>query len=208
MVRLGAVLLAAGASRRFGPGCKLLADVGGQPLIARVCGEVCKSGVAETVVVTGCDAGKIQAALKGFRVRLVHNDDWAGGMGCSIATGMTALSHDLDGAFVVPTDMPFVAAPVLKRLIDEFEQTGAQSIIVPTTPAEEQRNPVLWPRAMFARLTTLCGPEGAKRLLASHAGQCRMVAVEDVSVFADIDTMADLECARARLGKLAPETSA
>lgn len=196
MARIGAVLLAAGASRRFGPESKLLADVGGQPLITRVFREVVKGGVEQIVVVTGFEAERIQAALKGLRARFVHNADWAGGMGCSIATGITALTRDLDGAFIVPSDMPFIATRVLRALIDEFKRAGSQSIVFPATPSGEQRNPVLWPRRMFVPLTMLCGPEGAKRLLAAQADQCRKVVVDDVSVFADIDTMADLLEAR------------
>ena len=52
MARIAAVLLAAGASRRFGASSKLLADIGGAPLIRRVVREVIESGVAETIAVT------------------------------------------------------------------------------------------------------------------------------------------------------------
>ena len=37
---LGAVLLAGGASRRFGADTKLLAEVGGAPILAKVAGEI------------------------------------------------------------------------------------------------------------------------------------------------------------------------
>ncbi len=46
-LRLGAVLLAGGASRRFGADNKLLAEVGGQPIVARVAREIVAGGVDE-----------------------------------------------------------------------------------------------------------------------------------------------------------------
>jgi molybdenum cofactor cytidylyltransferase len=54
MAEIGAVLLAAGASQRFGPDKKLLANIRGKPLIRWVAEEIVDSG-AEAVVVTGCD---------------------------------------------------------------------------------------------------------------------------------------------------------
>jgi len=54
MAEIGAVLLAAGASQRFGVDNKLLADIGGKPLIRWVAEESVHSG-AEVIVVTGCD---------------------------------------------------------------------------------------------------------------------------------------------------------
>ena len=56
------MLLGAGMSERFGTENKLLADIGGDPLIRKVVSEVIDSGIAEVVVVTGWDKG-FQATL-------------------------------------------------------------------------------------------------------------------------------------------------
>ena len=51
--RIGAVLLAAGASTRFGTANKLLAEFGGAPMLRHVAEAIRDSGVHEIVVVTG-----------------------------------------------------------------------------------------------------------------------------------------------------------
>ena len=63
-MNIGAVLLAAGASHRFGTENKLLANIGGKPLIRWVAEEITHSGAAEVVVVTGCDHLLIENAQK------------------------------------------------------------------------------------------------------------------------------------------------
>lgn len=201
--RIGAVVLAAGASRRFGPGCKLLADVGGEPLIRRVTREVAQSGVHEAVVVTGSEPAGCRRALEGLPVRIAHNADWADGMGGSIATGVRALSPDLDGAFIVPADLPFLTAGLLRRLAAEFRRAGLDTIVFPATPDGAQRNPVLWPRRLFLELAALRGPGGAKRLLHGELRNATPVPIGDPAAVTDIDTLADLETARAHLRHLA-----
>ncbi len=67
-----------------------------------------------------------------------------------------------------------------------------RSIVYPTTPDGDQRNPVLWPRRFFPELASLAGAEGAKALLRSHPDESAAVRVESASLFADVDTPADL----------------
>ena len=199
MARIAAVLLAAGASRRFGEANKLLADIGGDPLIRRVARVLVESGFAEIIAVTGGDSQSCSAALQGLPVRFVHNEVWEVGMGGSIAAGIRALAHEIDGAFIVPGDMPFLSAAVLRQLVAEFERSGSEKIVFPATPEGDQRNPVLWPRRYFPQLTALQGTEGAKRLLQYAGAETIRVIVDDPIEFSDVDTQADLEAARARL---------
>jgi molybdenum cofactor cytidylyltransferase len=59
-----ALILAAGAGRRFGGG-KLLSDLGGAPVIRRVAEAVARAGFAEIVLVTGADDAGLRSALAG-----------------------------------------------------------------------------------------------------------------------------------------------
>ena len=90
MGNIGAVLLAAGTSQRFGADNKLLANIGGKPIIRLVAEETVHSG-AEVVVVTGCDHLLIEKALESLPLRFVHNPSWTRGMGSSIAAGVMVL---------------------------------------------------------------------------------------------------------------------
>jgi molybdenum cofactor cytidylyltransferase len=205
MTKVGAVLLAAGASRRFGAGSKLVADFLGEPLLLRVARTLCGSGLEDIVVVTGRDAQLCRDAIRGLPVRCAHNECWDRGMGTSIAAGIAALDPALDGAFIVPGDMPLLGSEPIRRLRAEFTATGARSIVYPATPEGEQRNPVLWPRRFFADLATLPGDAGAKTLLQAHSHDAVAVTVSETSAFFDVDTPAELDAARASAASSAPK---
>jgi len=194
---IAAVVLAAGASRRFGEANKLLAPVGGHPLISRTLQVLKEGGVEDVVVVTGWDRTSIEAVLEGTDLRCVHNDAWERGMGGSIAAGIAAVRPETSASFIVPGDMAFLTSAFIRSLIDAFREEGGARIIVPTTRAGAQRNPVLWPRRYFGALQALAPGAGAKALLQASANECRMVAMDDDEL-ADIDTEAELATARER----------
>jgi molybdenum cofactor cytidylyltransferase len=100
MANVGAILLAAGASQGFGTESKLLAAIGGEPLVRRVARVLVRTGLKDLVVVTGHEQRICQQALEGLPVRYVNNTDWQSGMGSSIATGVSALGGEVDGAFI------------------------------------------------------------------------------------------------------------
>ena len=193
MVKIGAVLLAAGASTRFGTRNKLLTELGDRPLI-RLVAETIREvhNIAEIVVVTGYDQLRIERALHGLQLRLAHNPDWAKGMGTSIAVGVSALDSALDGCFVLPGDMPLMQPALLERLIDNFVDAHESLIVVPVTTSGEKRNPVLWPRRFFGLLTALSGAEGGKTSLKALTPWQMTVRVPDDRIFADVDTVEDL----------------
>jgi molybdenum cofactor cytidylyltransferase len=197
MAEICAVLLAAGASQRFGADNKLLANIGGKPLIRWVAEETVRSG-AEVVAVTGCDHLLIEKALEDLPLRFAHNLGWRRGVGSSIAAGVMALGSQALGAFILPGDMPFLTSALLKNLMATFNESRGASIVYPTTLVGEQRKPVLWPRRFFPLLASLSGTGGAKHLLATSKDSQKPVPVVDEGAFVDIDFPADLETARSR----------
>ncbi|MGJ0534664.1 nucleotidyltransferase family protein [Methylocystis sp.] len=197
-MNIAAVLLAAGASKRFGENNKLLSDLGGKPLIRRVAEAIVYSGV-EVVVVTGCDRLQIERALEGLPLRFAHNLNWESGMGSSIAVGVMALSQQTQGAFVILGDLPFLTSDLIKDLTAVFMESRGALITYPTTSKGKQRNPVLWPRRFFPSLAALSGSSGAKQLLQNCEDSQKQAAhVLDEGAFIDVDMPADLEAARSR----------
>ncbi len=166
---IAAVVLAAGASRRFGEKNKLLVPWGrgdGAPSVLRHVVEMVQSvPIREIIVVTGNEDAAVRAALDGLGVTFAHNEAWALGMGHSIAAGVRAVSKDAEGVFIVPGDLPGLSAEVMRSLIAEFCSKPGAAVIVPVTAEGEQRNPVLWPSVHFERLARLEGDRGAKALL-------------------------------------------
>jgi molybdenum cofactor cytidylyltransferase len=193
MANIGAVLLAAGPSRRFGAKNKLLVEISDRPLIRVVAENVRRAGsISEVVVVTGYNRLAIERALHGLQLEFAHNPEWAKGMGSSIAVGVSSLEPNLDGCFIMPGDMPLLRPVLLERLIKKFVRAQETPIVVPVTTSGDQRNPVLWPQRFFGLLTALSGPEGGKRLLNALPDFRKDVRILDDGVFADIDTADDL----------------
>ena len=195
---VAALILAAGKSSRMGSANKLLALVGGTPMIARVAEAARASRARPVVVVTGFEADKVAAALAGMAAQIVANPDYALGLSTSLKAGLAALKDTgVTGALVLLGDMPHVTAATLDRLIAAFAHSGGRAICVPE--AEGARgNPVLWPADLFAELAALTGDTGARDLLAGHADRIVRVAAPAREILADVDTPEDL--ARAREG--------
>lgn len=186
------ILLAAGSSRRFGEDDKLLATVGGTPLVRVVAETLLKSAAREVVVVTGQNVDAIREALGGLAVKFVDNPQHADGIGTSIAAGIRGLDSRASGAMIVPADMPQLSVALVGALLGVFADGGSRRVVYPATPEGEQRNPVIWPRKYFAELARLSGDKGGKELLSRPAIECDVVVVDDADVFFDIDTPEDL----------------
>jgi molybdenum cofactor cytidylyltransferase len=189
---VAAVLLAGGASRRFGARNKLFVEIAGTVLLRRIAERILAAGIAPLVVVTGAERTQVEGALEGLPVSFAANPNWSDGMGTSVTAGVSALPRGIAGAFVVPGDLPNLSTAMLQRLTAEFVRTGCTHVVVPVTANGAQRNPVLWPRLAFEPLQQLSGERGGKALLDTNAWPRVDVMFEDDSVFADIDTPDDL----------------
>ena len=190
--RIGAILLAAGQSRRMGGQNKLLRDMDGAPLAARALSTLLQAGLETPVVaVTGHAAGAVGEALLGSAgdaaLRLVHNPDYAAGLSTSLAAGLAATEPGWDGVIVMLADMPGVTPRALRRLIAAFNPVEGRSIVVPTFQGK-RGNPVLWAARYWPAMRALSGDSGAKHLIGDHADQVAEVEMDDPGVLVDLDT--------------------
>ena len=190
--RIAAVVLAAGESRRMGDVNKLTMQVDGTPMVARVVYAVQQSGVQRVIVVTGHQPERIEEALSGCNVELVHNPDYAEGIGTSVRTGVAALGDDVHGALVALGDMPWVSVEVIDRLVGAFTSDGELSIFIPMF-GRKRGNPVLWGAQHFPELLALTGDVGGKALFHRHAAAICYVDVGSAGVNIDVDTPEALE---------------
>lgn len=186
-----ALILAAGAGRRFGGG-KLLSDLGGVPLIRRVAEAVAGVGFAEVLVVTGADDEALRAALSGLPLRIIHAPDWAEGMAATLRSGIAALAPDAKGACVFLGDMPLVPVDLCARLVEAAERAGYAA-----RPRFEGKpgHPVAFTRAAFADLIALTGDQGATALLRARPDTVAYCDTADSGALLDIDTPDDLAIA-------------
>lgn len=196
-----ALILAAGAGRRFGAsgnasgsGGKLLADLGGAPVIRRVAERVAAEGFAEVVVVTGAEGAALGASLQGLSCRIVTAPDWAEGMAASLRAGIAALDPQAEGVCVFLGDMPLVPAGLCASLAASAQAAGYAAR---PRCAGQPGHPVAFTRAAFADLLALQGDAGATALLKARPASVAYVETADRGVLLDIDTPGDLASAAA-----------
>ncbi len=203
MAEVGAIVLAAGRATRFRAGggvepSKLVASLGGEPLVRHAVRAALASRARPVVAVTGHARVDIEAALAGLAVVFAHNPDYASGLASSLKTGIGALPDSVAGAVVLLGDMPAVDAALLDRLIEAFV-AAPEALAATPVSAGRRGNPVLLSRALFAPIGALEGDEGARRLLSQvEAGQVLEVTVEGEGATLDVDTPDDLAAARNR----------
>lgn len=189
-----ALLLAAGASTRFGADDKLLAEIGGEPLVVRSAARLLASDANEVIAVIAPGAGgaAVASALSHLRIRIVTNSGAATGIGSSIACGAAANGETAAGTMIVPGDMPSLDVPLINALIATFRERGGHKIVHPVTLDGQQRNPVIWPARLHPELMSLDPAQGGKPLLAAHRESTVTLTVALDQSFEDIDTLADL----------------
>ena len=139
------------------------------------------------IVVTGHQREEVETALAGLPVRLVHNPDFAEGLGTSLKAGIAAVPADADGAIVCLGDMPQVDAALIDRLIAAFDPERGALVVVPTFEGK-RGNPVLWSRRFFPDLMAIEGDVGARHLIGRYSEAVAEVPVEGKAALVDVDT--------------------
>jgi CTP:molybdopterin cytidylyltransferase MocA len=156
-----AVVLAAGASSRFGsPKQRLLLE----PVLERVRG----SSVDDVVVVLG--AHEVETNARSVRCR-----DWARGPGASLRCGLEALPPAADAAVVVLADGPDLAPEAIDRVIDTWRESGCD--VVAATYGGIRLHPVLLGRRAWSAVPD----EGARSL------EAVVVPCDDLGHPGDVD---------------------
>jgi len=194
-VRLAALVLAAGSSRRAGAVNKLLAhDRTGRCMIVRTVAAALQSQASSVIAVLGHDADPVGAALAGTlhahpnRLHLVQAHDHDEGLAASLRCGVAlAAAQQADGVLVCLGDMPLVRPETLDLLMDGLKCNAAILACLPVMNGV-RGNPVLWRAPLFDALLALSGDRGGRSLLDRHAAHVQAIPVTDPGVLEDFDT--------------------
>jgi CTP:molybdopterin cytidylyltransferase MocA len=182
-VSVGALVLAAGAGRRFG-GVKQLAEVDGRPLLEHAALAV--AAFSPRVVVLGHAAEEIRAIVDLHGAEPALCPDWEEGQSASLRSGVAALG-DVDAAVVLLADMPGVTPAAVDAVVAAWD---GQADAVRAIYAGEPGHPVLLARALLDRVGELRGDEGFRPLL--DAARVINVEAGHLADPADIDTREEL----------------
>src|SRR5262249_35198921 len=154
--RVAGIVLAAGRSTRMGGPNKLLEEINGKPLVRIAAEQALASRASPVIVVTGHQKERVERALAGLPVKLVHNPEFAQGLSTSLKAGIAAVPAEADGAVVALGDMPQVGAVLIDRLIGAFAPERGALVVIPTIEGK-RGNPVLWARRFFPDLLKVEG---------------------------------------------------
>jgi nicotine blue oxidoreductase len=164
---IAAVVLAAGASSRFGSPPKQAL------LLAPVLERVRASCVEDVVVVLGAHEVETDA-------RSVRCDEWERGGGASLRCGLAALGAEAEAAVVVLADGPDLAPAAVDRVVAAWRETGEP--VLAASYKGERSHPVLLARSAWREIPD----EGMRSLPA------RLVPCDDLGAPGDVDVAADL----------------
>jgi len=183
-----ALLLAAGASKRFGSNKLLEALPDGTPMLLRSAETLLAADLPVLAVLRRGDkaATKLLAPLAG--VAVTECPHARAGMGHSLAWGVVRSGH-ADGWLVALADMPFLSSDTMRAVYLALE-AGA-SIAAPAYQGQ-RGHPVGFSRRWRDDLLALTGDHGAQILLRCHPEVLTLVPCNDPGVLRDIDMPADL----------------
>ncbi|MGH6771270.1 MAG: NTP transferase domain-containing protein, partial [Xanthobacteraceae bacterium] len=195
---IAAVVLAAGRSTRMGGPNKLLAEIGGKPLVRIAAEQAVASRADPVIVVTGHERERVEAVLADLNVRLIHNPDFATGLGSSLKAGIAAIPPEADGAVVCLGDMPQVDAALIDRLIAAFDPEKGALAAMPVIDGK-RGNPVLWSRRFFPDLMAIEGDVGARHLIGRYGEAVVEVPLTGKAALTDVDTPEALRGVKAEI---------
>jgi molybdenum cofactor cytidylyltransferase len=182
---IAGLLLASGASRRFGAN-KLVAPLDGRPMV-RWSAEALASAVDAAYVVVPSHDTEIRAALRGLHLHWVENPDADEGMASSIRAGVATLPAEAEAVVITLGDQPLIDGNIIRNVLAAW-RTAPPGIRAVAAEYEDGRgHPVLFGAVLFAELRALEGDRGARELLASLGESLAVVHASGVRP-ADVDT--------------------
>lgn len=196
-IRVAAVVLAAGMSRRMGRP-KALLPLDGRAMILRVIEPILATGLIDPVIiVTGHEAENVRTALAGYQVNLVHNADYSKGeMLSSVKAGVTGAQEKSDAFFLVLGDQPLVRMSTYQALLamannPEFMgvNPGKNLMVIQPTYKQRRGHPIVLPASAIESILALPA-EATLKTLTQQATTIE-VSVDDPGILADIDTPED-----------------
>ena len=189
---LGAVVVAAGRSRRMGAE-KVLLPFGDSTVLGTVLETLAGAGVygASTVVVVRPGLAGADPILAAAGARGVVNREPDAEMMSSIRLGIEALPPALDAFFVWPADHPAVSVETVRLLASRADAALA---LIPTWNGR-RGHPALVGRDLRAAAVACPDEGGLRELWRARAEAVREIAVEDPGVVANADTREEYEAA-------------
>jgi molybdenum cofactor cytidylyltransferase len=189
ILRLGAVVLAAGLSSRMGKQ-KMLLPWAGKTVIETVVDTLIRAEVEQIVVVIGRDAEQIREVLKTGPAQAIYNPLYTNGnMVTSFLTGIGALSEKVDAVLLALGDQPQMQMETILTVVNEWMKNPEKLCI----PSFQMRrgHPWIIPSKLWHSLSELKDGKTMRDFIRMHESNIQYVLVEKDTILADLDTPED-----------------
>ena len=185
-VKVKALVLAAGSSKRFGSR-KLIAKLpGGETVIRRTLNRI-KLALPNVTVISSIELYS-SISLSDSHSEIAIFADSHKGMGASLSHGIK-LSQKSNACLVCLADMPFIQTSTYREIASKLTKNN---IVVPVYKGK-QGNPVGFGERFFRELASLRGDKGGRTLIDKYSDSTSYISVDDPTILYDIDTPEDLE---------------
>ncbi|MDP1813769.1 MAG: nucleotidyltransferase family protein [Leadbetterella sp.] len=189
-MNIGVVILAAGESKRMGVPKQIL-PIFGIPMLKYLVDEVLDTEAHPVTVVVGANKTKIVPLLENIPIGIIDNPDWQKGMGSSIKMGLVGsylITKGFDGLIFMTSDMPFVNAEVINKLIKTAREFPDKTIIA-SKYAGTLGIPVLYKKERFEDILDMKPGHGAKQFFNKYPDEILPVDFDLGAI--DLDTKED-----------------
>lgn len=187
MTVLHALILAAGAARRYGSP-KALAQLEGEYLLDIAVSRARAVVDDDFTVILGAYSNAILGVIPLDAEHVSCHDSWTEGLAESLKHGLRTVPKDANAALVMLVDQPAITAQDLRNLRNAWLSDVARPAAA--AYAGDVGAPCILPRSLFGAAMRLKGDRGAKSLLHGIDGLIRVPM--DSAAF-DVDTPEDLE---------------
>lgn len=187
--KIGCVILAAGASTRFG-GPKQLAIFRNKTFIENVIETSLKIHFQNRVVVLGSFFEEIRTVIDQYEINILKNDEWERGQASSVRSGVRFfLQNPVEAIIFLLVDQPQITTDMIKNVLNLFAYQKP-NIIVHLNKGQN-RHPILFSKNTFEELINIQGDRGGRQLFDKFSPV--QINLENDYLALDIDTIEDLK---------------
>jgi CTP:molybdopterin cytidylyltransferase MocA len=202
LMRIAAIILAAGRSSRMGTH-KALLPLGTLTVLEQVVRVFLAAGVSEIRIVTGFDRCALIPVISQLAVQEIVNPNFEDGMYSSVQIGVASLDPRCHGFFIHPVDIPAISPETISSLMNV---PGFDSTHIVTPEYEGRRgHPPLFGESFRDLLLTTTHSSGLAGFLNAHTDAIITVQVKDPGIRMNMNTPADYHQIQGMISRILPE---
>lgn len=188
---ISCILLAAGLSSRF-QSPKSLAVINGTTVIEQTQQMLLKTDLYEIIIVLGHAQELIKPhLLKHNRIKVVYNKDYNFGQTSSFKAGLSSVTENVQGVFLLPVDYPFVKSQTINLLMQQTVSIKS-SILIPVFQGRKG-HPPYFASSLFKDFLNLKNTEGLNTISRRYSEKVELIQIPDAGILKTFNTKQELE---------------